>query len=151
MGFRSSQHDSEFVCDLRGSVGLGDGVSLFVPARRFLVEGARGACREGGHCAASAGGRMYSAGSQQSMQSSNVAGASSSSSTSGSNVTRPNPSPPMTPGRQQASPSPLVQQPSAPAAASLAVRGRYRELQQLNNEMQLLQVSHTMLWTPCPN
>jgi len=37
---------------------------------------------------------------------------------------------------------------SAPAASSVVVRGRNRELQQLNNEMQLLQVRPL---SPCLN
>ncbi|KAG0563017.1 hypothetical protein M758_9G188000 [Ceratodon purpureus] len=78
---------------------------------------------------------MSSAGPEQSNHSSSAA--ASSSSTSASNISRANPSPPMTPGRQQATLPSLLQQPSVPT--SLVVRGRNRELQQLNNEIQLLE------------
>lgn len=100
------------------------------------TKGLRGACRGGGLCACVVA-RMSSAGPQQANHSSS-AGASSSSTTA-SNISRANPSPPMTPARQQATPPPLLQQPSVPT--SLVVRGRNRELQQLNNEIQLLEVS----------
>lgn len=66
------------------------------------------------------GARMSSAGPQQS---------SSGGASSSSNIARANPSPPMTP---------LLPQPSTPAP-SVVVRGRNRELQQLNNEIQLLE------------
>lgn len=54
----------------------------------------------------------------------------------------------MTPGRQQAPPPSLQQQPSA--APSLAVRGRNRELLQLNNEIQLLEEELKLLDTIPP-
>ena len=67
------------------------------------------------------GARMSSAGPHQS---------SSGGASSSSNIARANPSPPMTP---------LLPHPST-TAPSVVVRGRNRELQQLNNEIQLLEV-----------